>query len=528
MRRFTRAIFLILGISFILFSSPSADNVAKGIVFEDVNRNLALDPGEKGVPGVMVSNQRDVVLTDAQGRYQIPVGEETVIFITKPAAYAVPLDAANLAKFYYIHQPQGSPPRKYAGVKPTGPLPENINFPLFEKSEQDTFEAVVFGDPQPAGEEQIVFMQKKILSSLVGAPYAFAIALGDEAFDDLNMFDRYIAAMAPLGFPVYNVPGNHDTNRDQADNRYSLETFKSKFGPSWYSFDQAKAHFVMLYDIRWYEETVEGKTKIKYKGMFGQDQLVWLANDLQYVPKDKLVVLAMHIALKTVISESDVDNVVDRVRLFDLLKDREHVLVLAGHNHTMEHHFLGQEYGWKGNTPLHQIICCALCGAWWGGPKDELGIPCAIEQDGTPNGYYVFRFEGNKYSERFIPAMLPRDYQIRISAPPDKIPLKDLHTQKIVANIFDGSERSKVVCRVDQGHTFEMTRTIMKDPFFEDLYSKYKDLYPSWLSPIVSNHIWVALMPPDLKPGFHTITVETKDQFGQEYKSCLIFEILQE
>ena len=528
MRRFACDIVFLLFISFLLFSSLAAEDMARGMVFEDANRNLALDPGEKGVPGVMVSNQYDVVLTDAQGRYQLPVEEETVIFITKPAGYTVPLDANNLSQFYYIHQLRGSPAMKFEGVKPTAHLPEQINFPLLRKEEPDVFEALVFGDPQSATEEQILFMQDDVLSGLAGSPYAFALALGDEVSDNLNLFDRYIGTMGKLGIPVYNVPGNHDTNRDFSENRHSLETFKSKFGPSWYSFDRAKAHFVILYDIDWYRETTGGKTKLLYRGKFGDKQLAWLKNDLQYVPQDKLVVLCMHIALYTIISKADSDNVVDRGRLFDLLKDREHVLILTGHNHTSEHYFLGEDMGWKGKNPLHQVICPAMCGSWWGGPRDERGIPWAIQQDGTPNGYHIFRFEGNKYSERFVPASFPLDFQIRISLPTGKIRVQDLPTQKIVANVFDGNEKSKVICRMDQEPSFEMSRTVMKDPFFVELYTKNKDLFRSWVSPIDSSHVWTGSMPADLKPGRHEITVETTDQFGKSYKTSRFFEILKE
>ncbi|MEM6539138.1 MAG: hypothetical protein AAF668_15590, partial [Pseudomonadota bacterium] len=45
----------------------SAPTVA-GVVFEDLNRNGTKDGRDRGIEGVKVSNGRDVVLTDSDGR----------------------------------------------------------------------------------------------------------------------------------------------------------------------------------------------------------------------------------------------------------------------------------------------------------------------------------------------------------------------------------------------------------------------------------------------------------------------------
>ena len=44
----------------------------------------------RGIPGVMVSNQRQVVLTDENGYYELPLEEDCSIIVTKPAAYNFP------------------------------------------------------------------------------------------------------------------------------------------------------------------------------------------------------------------------------------------------------------------------------------------------------------------------------------------------------------------------------------------------------------------------------------------------------
>ena len=70
-----------------LLAAGGPKNV-KGYVYQDDNRNGVFDKTEKGIPGVAVSNGREVVLTDRKGRYQLPVTGPCEIFVIKPAGYA--------------------------------------------------------------------------------------------------------------------------------------------------------------------------------------------------------------------------------------------------------------------------------------------------------------------------------------------------------------------------------------------------------------------------------------------------------
>ncbi|MCX7000681.1 MAG: calcineurin-like phosphoesterase family protein [Candidatus Sumerlaeota bacterium] len=502
-----------------------AEEMARGVVFEDKNHNLKCDAGERGVPQVMVSNQRDVVLTDERGRYQIPVDDETVIFVTQPAGYSISLSEDNLPLYYYIHQPNGSPAYNYEGVKPTGVLPESVNFPLFKTEEKKSFDVIVFGDPQPFNLRSIHYMRDDILAGLVGTDAAFSIALGDIVSEKLDLYGAYTKHMATIGHPQYTVPGNHDTNIDSADDLHSLETYKSKFGPTYYSMDYGKAHFVIMDSVEFHGTGGNKEKKAWYRGFFGERQLTWLKNDLQFVPKDKIIILCMHIAPYTILSGDPADNVVDSEKLFEILQDREHLLILTGHNHTGEHHFLGTEQGWKGKKPLHEIICITVCGSWWCGPEDERGIPGATQQDGSPNGHYVFHFDGNEFTERFIPASLSPDFQVRVESPGDTLKVSRLKEAQIVANVFDGSERSVVICELDGSRSLYMERKVMKSPYFDELLKNHKETFRSWVNALVSNHIWTAPMPVDLKPGLHTLVIRAKDQFGRTFTGKSIFEV---
>jgi len=61
-------------------SAIAQPTTATGVVFEDTNRNGSRDGGEVGVPGVGVSNGTDVAVTDAEGRWSLPVEDGTILF----------------------------------------------------------------------------------------------------------------------------------------------------------------------------------------------------------------------------------------------------------------------------------------------------------------------------------------------------------------------------------------------------------------------------------------------------------------
>ena len=140
--------------SVLLFSSSvlmaQEATMATGTVFLDDNQNGTFDIGEQILPDVPVSNGRQVVKTDSNGRYSLPVGNDTIIFVIKPTGYRTRMDRDHLSRFYYIHKPDGSPKElKFPGVDPTGPLPKSIDFPLYRQAESPAFDVIFFGDPQP-------------------------------------------------------------------------------------------------------------------------------------------------------------------------------------------------------------------------------------------------------------------------------------------------------------------------------------------------------------------------------------------
>jgi len=517
-------------LAFVLFfalSSPVGADLfqVSGIVFLDNNRNLLMDQGEMPLAGVSVSNQRQVVQTDFEGRYSLPLDDNAIIFVTVPSYLRAPLDENNLPRFYYIHQPDGGPSFRFPTIAPTGPLPPSVDFPLFPGEHREDFTALIFGDPQPNTREHLRFLRDDIVAPLIGDDADFSIALGDILFDNLSLFPEYIQSMGRLGIPVYNVAGNHDINYDAETDRDSLETFKKHLGPPFYSFDYGNVHFVILDDVYHYVEKRDGKRIPRYKGKIGKDQLEWLANDLRYVPKNKLLVISMHIPLFTTTNGTNRENILDFGETVEIVRAFENVLFLTGHAHTNEHHFLAENTGRNRHKPIHQIICGAVCGGWWSGPVDDRGIPASPQGDGVPNGYYRIEFKDNQYVERFIPACLDPDFQLRIETPAGSIPYDELTTGLVTINVFDGTSYSTVECLLNGTAPVNLTHSRLKSPWFESLMKNHKDTFRSWLHAVDSNHIWQGPLPSNIAPGFHTLTAATVDRHGRRWNSSIVFEV---
>ena len=210
-------------------SSPS--QIARGVVFHDANGNQQWDAGEKPLSGIRVSNGTDIVMTDDQGRYELNVGDDTILFVIKPRGWRTPMSDDMLPRFYYIHKPAGSPEFKFPGVAPTGPLPESVNFPLTPQEEPEKFQAILFGDTQPRNQTEVDYIAHDVIENLVGTKAAFGVTLGDIVFDDLAVMEPLNKTIALLGIPWYNVIGNHDINYDARNRKQANETYERVYGP---------------------------------------------------------------------------------------------------------------------------------------------------------------------------------------------------------------------------------------------------------------------------------------------------------
>lgn len=500
----------------VLASLGRADD-ATGVVFDDANGNGVRDRGERGLRGVRVSNQRDIVSTDREGRWRLPVleGSETTFFVLKPRGYAPPTSADRLPRFSYTHKPGGSPSLKFAGLAPTGPLPASIDFALRRQREPDTFQAIFFGDTQPRDVREVDYFKHDIVEELIGQTNApFGVTLGDIVFDNLDVMAPHNAAVALIGIPWWNVIGNHDVNTDAPSATDFDDTYNRIYGPNYFAFDYGPVHFVALDNIHWVPPAERGTSTSTWRSAIDPQQLAWLAADLAQVPKDQLVLLMMHVPL------NDMSN---REAVYRLIEGRPYCLSIAGHTHWHEHRFLRREDGWLAPTPHHHIVNVTACGSWWSGQPDELGIPQTTMSCGAPNGYTVLTFRDRGVTVDFKAARRPADYQMNIVAP-DAVASAATGTTPVYVNLFNGADSSVVELRLNnQGPWLKLEKVREPDPvFLAQREREGTNAVAPWRTlpkPILSPHLWKGWLPDNLSPGTHYICVQGRDVNGKIHPS---------
>lgn len=557
------------------------DSVLTGTVFVDADQDSTSDGDESGLPGVMVTNGRDVVRTDSEGRYRLPAFDNMTVSITQPSGYQVPLDENNVAQFHYNHLPEGSPDLRYGGIEPTGPLPSEVNFPVAESegTAADAQSCVIAGDLQTYNEQEIEYARAGAIRDLADRDdYATCgtLFVGDVTGDDLSLYPAIKDLVGETNGPARFLPGNHDLDFDAPDSAHSFDTFRAQLAPEYYSYDVGDVHVVALntvdYPCTAHEDSPEGiaehcsdpEGSPAYNGRLDEDQLTWLEHDLANVGRDKLIVVASHISLLNYADESDPQHQVDQVRrVHELLRGREAV-ALSGHSHSIENLKTGDSSeGWNDlfgveGLPFPHITAGAISGDWYSGEVGEDGYPTAIGRDGGRPGVVTLDIEGNQFQERYTVTGESDDVQTQLGinsptyrewyqewqdspdggAPALEDPLvvdrSDLANGSwLTTNFFFGSTGSEVEVSIDGEPAEEASRTQQMAGEGVNIGAEYSDPYAVAQQLVHGGsladrtmHLWRFDLPKNLDTGEHTAEVTATDSYGREFTDVLEFEVV--
>jgi len=544
--------------------SAAKDKSLEGVVFEDSNKNSKQDANEPGLPKVTVSNGRDVVTTDGQGRYELPAFENMTAFVTQPRGFQVPVDENNVAQFSYIHLPEGSPKLKYGGIAPTGGLPEAVNFPLTRSTATQSPEqsCAIGADVQTYNQKEVEYARKGAFADLAArTDYTGCgvLFIGDLVGNDLSLFAQTRELTSMLNGPARFLPGNHDIDFDSVDGVHEFDTYRAQFGPEYYSYDTGKTHVVAL-------NTIEYPTKLPakrsdYTYQLGKQQLEWLRADIAKVPKNKAIVLAGHSPLLEFFF-NDEHTTKEVKEIYKILKGRE-VVSLGGHTHMSENLREGDLMkGWidevgQDGLPFTHLTVPAVAGQWYGGRVTETGYPTSLQQDGTPPGVLTLDIKNTKITERFTPTggddsnqmavglntPAYRDwYEENVDKKYGTIPaLKNPLTVSraglandtwLTTNVWMGSTGSTVKVSIDGKDPVKSTRTQSLTGETARTGAKYSDpvaiaeqfVHGGGL-PEKTSHLWRLELPDDLKTGSHTAQVTATDVHGRSFTDKLEFEV---
>ena len=544
-------------------AGPDADqDVLDGAVFDDRNRNSQQDPGERGIAGVEVSNGREIVTTDRQGRYEISVRDGETVFLTQPAGYQVPVDVDTVAQFFYTHMPAGSPELRYGGIDPTGPLPDAVDFPLARTTDTLSRDqrCLIGGDIQTYTQEEVDYALRGAFADLAQRTDftgCGALFIGDIVGDDLDLYDQTRELTSLLNGPARFLPGNHDLDLD-ADYDHRFDTYRSQFGPDYYSYDAGDVHVVSLNTVQYSQGAPYNGT---YDGGIDDEQLAWLRQDIANTPEDKLIVLATHIPLLNWHDQGSDRHQVDQVQaIHDIIGDRPAV-AFGGHSHTLEVMREGDSMeGWKSlygvdELPFDHITAGAISGDWYTGRVTEDGYPTALQRDGAVPGVFTLEAHGNRYEDSFIGTGRAASEQMSLGlntpayrdwydanrrnvgkAPAFETPLEvsadELGESWLTTNVWAGGTGTEVSVSIDGRPAQQAQRTQQLEgeskrvgAEFSDPAAAQEQLVHGGSVAEASGHLWRLDLPEDLAPGEHTATVTQTDRYGVSTTERIMFTV---
>lgn len=497
--------------------ADGSDERISGHVFDDRNKDSVQQDDEKGIEDVVVSNGQDVVRTDDEGYWELPLEDGQTVFVTKPAGWDTPVDETNFAQFFYHHKPEGTAQDlRFGGLEATGAAPAALNFPLAHNEDSAHPEQTCgfLGDVQTYSNREISFARTALVRDLAARQDledCGLLLLGDVAGDDLGLYPRLKENLSGAGAPIRAIPGNHDYDIDSTDPEESFDTFKQHIGPENFSYDIGNMHVVGLNNLSYPcqpEENADGKHEQctdpendpQYNGVLGEETMAWIEADLANVAEDKLVVIATHVPLVSHADASSTKHQTDDVtELYALLEDRE-AIAFSGHTHSVENMTAGtslaewQEAVGVEEIPFQHIVAGAPSGDWYTGDLNIDGVPMALQRDGGLPGYFTLDLQGSEYQENFHAIGRPGDQMgLGVNSPYwrdwyntlfdwseanegdwDAVPpvnINDLGDPNMVtpedlaggtqlsANVWSGTRETRVTISIDGGEPLEATHT---------------------------------------------------------------------
>ena len=496
--------------------APRAGELS-GRVFVDRDGDGRPDAGEPGVAGVRVGQGARMVLTDASGRYALPLDADPALppYVVKPPGHALPTRADGLPDFW---RPAGT--RRW-------------DIALRDAPQRPPYDVRVFGDPQPKSEADVGYFERDIVADEARLRRArVGVSLGDIVHGNLALLPAMARATAATRTPWLHVSGNHDRDYGAATDAASLASFRRVFGPDTFAWEEPGLAVVVLDNVIHAPRPPSGEAAgppaaanapTPYVGGLREAQFRFLEAYLPTVPADALLVLAVHIPLFDANADPAVDTFrdADRQRLFDLLESRTNTLVLSSHTHIQQHRWHGAEAGFNGATPLHEYNVGAACGAFWTGVKDARGIPDTRMADGTPNGYATLTVQpGGGYALRWHVAGAVDDPPFALHAP--KLLRRGAWPGfGVYANVWMGDADTRVEYRINDGAWQPMRRVERGDPELLAINAdddRAKALRGFDRAPEAgdSPHLWRGALPTDLAVGEHAVEVRVFDRWRGE------------
>lgn len=440
----------------------------------------------KGIANVVISDGETCVLTDSKGEYFLsnPNRHSSFIYISTPSGYTIP-DSLGIPQFYQ---------------KIDSTFTQGYDFELIKNSKSDDKHVLlVHSDPQFFKEDNFRIYDTIIDDCIQTIDeykdrYVFGIDVGDLVGDKPELYNPYIEHLSRTNIPFYRTPGNHDMNYGGRTHEYSTKTYSNIFGPTRYSFNKGKIHYIVLDNVFYF-----GRDYF-YMGYIDESTFRWLEQDLSYVPEGSTVFISMHIPArlteKTVQFNYDSSSIgtqtVNIASLFKMLEPYN-LHLLTGHMHYNKNIIH--------SSTIYEHNTAAICGTWWQGDY------CL---DGTPLGYGVYEIDGDDVSWYFKSSGHSRSHQFRSYPVGTNSDLPN----DITVNVWNWDKEWRVEWFENGVYMGEMEQCEALDPKVAEMCADKDKLEFKWIAPMKTDHMFKAI-PQNEKSK---IEIKVTDRFGNIYQ----------
>ncbi len=343
----------------------------------------------RGVPNVVVSDGIEVTKTNSDGIYYLESSKKNgYVFISIPSNYEV--GQKNKLPYFF----------DYLTASTT--VIDQRNFELVEANNNNHV-IIAMADMHLANRNNDITQFKSGFYSEASS-YAsqlkstgmkvYGIALGDMTWDaywyeNSYSLSNYLNEIEGIGFQIFNIMGNHDNDPYKAQDFPAESTFKQIIGPSYYSINIGKVHYVILDDIQYINSAgTQGTIGARdYNEIVIPDQMNWLRKDLaEITDKTTPIVVALHSPLNSVSVNSSGDlisstDLLNGSELKSVLNEFSSVKFISGHTHV--------NYNVEISNNMYEHNIAAISATWWWTGKNGYAGN-HICKDGSPGGYGIF------------------------------------------------------------------------------------------------------------------------------------------
>ena len=369
----------------------------------------------------------------------------------------------------------------------------------------------------------------------------YTLVLGDMSWD-LYWYSRsydiasYKKSISSFQSPMYHIMGNHDNDPYVADDFLSEVKYKKAFGPSYYSMNIGKVHYVFL-DNTVFVNTGGSQNNLgdrSYQRYLTTIQLNWLKEDLAAVTdKTTPIIVSFHCPStsnynSTFAVTKSFSTTAKTDEFHNCFTDFSNVHFLSGHTH------YNANMQVKSNIREHNVA--AVCETWWWAGKLTQMNVC---KDGSPSGYKVFEVDGTNISWYYKGINQDRNKQFRtydsnnvkaffgrqdvinvISQIPGRSnDFVSVPTNSVILNIWDYDPSWKISVK-ENGADCNATRTYMRDPLHVFCYDYTRTLTAGYTDSFLSSsnsHMFVV----PTNSATSTLEITVTDGFGNTFTETM-------